>query len=270
MRFFQKRRLTIRGVLSALVVLTAVRSAFNGHYESIFVCLLTLILFAIPTILERGTGIDLPPTLEAVIYVFIFAAEILGEINSFYTRIPHWDSMLHTINGFIMAAVGFALVDIFNRSRRFTFELSPAFLAIVAFCFSMTIGVLWEFFEFGADMLFATDMQKDTVVRSINSVMFNPDGLNIVSHMNIDSLAVNGEDWIARFGGYLDIGLNDTMKDLMVNFIGAFVFAIIGFFYVKHNGTGSFARRFIPVVPSLTPDSSDNGDPPQTNQPEDQ
>ena len=172
----------------------------------------------------------------------------MGEINSYYTKIPYWDTMLHTINGFLMAAIGFTLVDIFNRSERFSVKLSPLFLAIVAFCFSMTVGVLWEFFEFAADTYLHMDMQKDWIVHEINSVMFNPDGLNIVEHVKIDSLIVNGEDWIAKYGGYIDIGLIDTMKDLIVNFIGAVVFSIIGFFYVKSRGQGKFASAFIPRV----------------------
>ena len=153
--------------------------------------------------------------------------------------------------GFLMAAIGFALVDIFNRSERFSVKLSPLFLAIVAFCFSMTVGVLWEFFEFAADSYLHMDMQKDWIVHSINSVLFNPDGLNVVEHVKIDSLIVNGEDWIAKYGGYIDIGLIDTMKDLLVNFVGAVVFSIIGFFYVKSRGKGKFASAFIPRVRSL-------------------
>ena len=244
----KKRRLTVRGILSLLVLLLIVRQFFLHNYEGIFVGILTLILFGIPTFIERKTDIDLPPVLEGIIYCFIFAAEILGEIASFYTKIPYWDTMLHTINGFLMAAIGFALVDIFNRSDRFSVKLSPLFLAIVAFCFSMTVGVLWEFFVFSLDTYFGTDMQKDWIVTAINSVKFDPNGLNVVHHVDIDSLVVNGEDWISKYGGYIDIGLIDTMKDLLVNFIGAVVFSIIGFFYVKSRGKGKFASQFIPKV----------------------
>lgn len=244
----KRRRLTIRGLLSLIVVFVAVRAFLRGNYEHLFVCVLTLALFTVPIFVDRKLGIDLPPALETIIYCFIFAAEIMGEINSYYTKIPYWDTMLHTINGFLMAAIGFALVDIFNRSERFSVKLSPLFPAIVAFCFSMTVGVLWEFFEFGADTYLHMDMQKDWIVHGINSVMFNPDGLNVVEHVKIDSLIVNGEDWIAKYGGYIDIGLIDTMKDLIVNFIGAVVFSIIGFFYVKSRGKGKFASAFIPRV----------------------
>lgn len=148
-----KRRLTIRGVLSALIILVLVRSIIMGSYENAFVCILSLVLFCVPIFLEKHLAIDIPPVMEGIIYCFIFAAEILGEINSFYTLIPGWDTILHTLNGFLVAAVGFCLVDLFNRSEQMTFRLSPLFLSIVAFCFSMTVGVLWEFFEFSMDQL---------------------------------------------------------------------------------------------------------------------
>lgn len=244
----KKRRLTVRGVLSVFIILTLIRAAFMGRYENVFVCVLSLILFTVPLMLERRLSIDIPPLMEAIIYCFIFAAEILGEINSFYTIIPGWDTMLHTINGFLVAAVGFCLVDLFNRSERLTFQMSPLFLALVAFCFSMTVGVLWEFFEFAMDMFFQMDMQKDFVVHHINSVLLNPDGLNIVEREPITELFVNGEDWMTFPGGYIDIGLIDTMKDLLVNFIGAVVFSVIGFFYVKSRGKGKLASSLIPVV----------------------
>lgn len=243
-----RRRLTIRGVLSFFIALTFIRAAFMHRYENMFVCVLSLALFCVPMLIERSLDIDIPPLMEGIIYCFIFAAEILGEINSFYTLIPGWDTMLHTINGFLVAAVGFSLVDLFNRSERFSVKLSPLFLAIVAFCFSMTVGVLWEFFEFGMDQFFGTDMQKDFLVTTINSVTLNPDGLNNVEHLPIESLVVNGQDWMAFPGGYIDIGLIDTMKDLMVNFVGAVVFSIIGFFYVKTRGKGKLAASLIPVV----------------------
>ena len=147
-----------------------------------------------------------------------------------------------------MAAIGFALVDICNRSEKFSMKLSPLFLAVVAFCFSMTVGVLWEFFEFSMDWFFGFDMQKDFFITTINTVSLNPDGLNIVEHIPIESLIVNGEDWMAKYGGYLDIGLIDTMKDLLVNFVGAVVFSVIGYFYTKNREKGSFAEKFIPQV----------------------
>ena len=235
-------------VLRLLVILMMILQIFNRNYENVFLCILTLILLIIPSFIQINLKIELPTALEITILLFIFAAEILGEINSFYTLIPGWDTMLHTLNGFLVAAVGFCLVDLFNRSERMTFRLSPLFLSIVAFCFSMTVGVLWEFFEFSMDQLLHMDMQKDFLVQNINSVLLNPSGLNVVVHEPITSLVVNGQDWMEFPGGYVDIGLIDTMKDLMVNFIGAVIFSIIGFFYVKTRGKGRIASSLIPVV----------------------
>ena len=237
-------------VLRVLVVLIMVAQFFNGNFENVFLCLLTLVLFTIPSFIERTIKIDVPDTLEIIILLFIFAAEILGEIQAYYTQYPGWDTMLHTLNGFLCAAIGFSLVDILNRSDRFTFSLSPVYLAVVAFCFSMTVGVLWEFFEWAMDSFFLLDMQKDAVVNTISTVMLDPTGRNhpqqIKDITDVIVVTADGTQRALGLGGYLDIGINDTMKDLFVNFIGALVFSIIGFFYVKNRGKGRFARRFIP------------------------
>ena len=250
--YANKRTLTVYLFLRALVIAVMVRAFFRGAYENMFMCGLTLVLMILPSILTKKLKIYLPSALEIVILCFIFAAEILGEISSFYINVPHWDTMLHTINGFLCAAVGFALVDLFNRDERFTFKLSPLFLAVVAFCFSMTIGVLWEFFEFSADHFFATDMQKDTIVRQINTVELDETRTNkVVKIKNIDDVIIvhtDGSEESLGLGGYLDIGIIDTMKDLFVNFIGAVVFSILGFIYVKTRGKGKIASSFIPRV----------------------
>lgn len=240
-----KSTFTVYIVLRALVVLCMVLQILKQNYENVFLCALTLILFLVPMMLQVNLKIELPTTLEIIILLFIFAAEILGEIEAYYIKIPNWDTILHTLNGFLMAAIGFSLVDILNREERLKFELSPAFMAIVAFCFSMTVGVVWEFFEFGMDQLFGLDMQKDTILNSISSVMLDPAGGNKPTMIRgITDVAVNGQS--LGLGGYLDIGLHDTMKDLLVNFVGAVVFSVIGYFYIKQKGKGKMAARFIP------------------------
>ena len=161
-------------------------------------------------------------------------------------KIPIWDSILHTTNGFLMAAIGFALIDLFNRSEKFSIKMSPYFVAFFAFCFSMTVGVLWEFFEFSMDQFFGLDMQKDWIVTAINSVKLNPTGANVPIHVDVQSVVINGEQW--NLGGYLDIGLIDTMKDLIVNFIGAVVFSVIGILYLKNRERGKLAASLIPQV----------------------
>ena len=234
-------------ILRVIVLAVAVLEFLLKDYQGVFYCVLTLILLMLPSLFERKFKVELPTGLEITVLVFIFAAEILGELACYYLTVPHWDTMLHTINGFICAAIGFSLVDILNRDNKIKFSLSPFFMAFVAFCFSMTVGVLWEFYEFASDSFLGTDMQKDTVINIIRSVDLNTTGKNIpVVIDNIKNVTVNGVD--LGLGGYLDIGLHDTMKDLIVNFIGAVIFAFIGFFYVKKRGKGKFARQFIPYL----------------------
>ena len=186
--------------------------------------------------------IELPTTLEIIILVFIFSAEILGEIKSFYIVFPMWDTILHTLNGFLAAAIGFSLVDLLNQSERMEFKLSPLFMAIVAFCFSMTIGVLWEFYELFMDQFMGLDMQKDTIIHSFHSVLLDPTKSNIpILVDNIKDVVVNGKS--LGLGGYIDIGLLDTMEDLLVNFIGAFVFSYLWIFLCKKQRKTPFCDK---------------------------
>ena len=232
--------------LRLLVIVIFIRQIIIGGYESAFYCALAYLLLYVPSWVQVKFHIELPPALEITVLCFIYAAEVLGEVNAFYVVVPHWDTMLHTLNGFLAAAVGFAMVVLLNDDERLTFDLSPVFLALVAFCFSMTIGVLWEFFEFGMDWFFHTDMQRDTVINAIHSASLDVTRSNkVVSIPGIQEVLVNGES--LGLGGYLDIGLIDTMKDLFVNFIGAVVFSVTGFFYAKSKGKKrTAAQGFVP------------------------
>jgi hypothetical protein len=250
-----KRSAAVYFVLRALIILVMIRAIFRRDYEAVFVCVLSLLLLLAPAFVERRLRIDLPTTFEIIAMVFVFAAEILGELGEYYVKYPHWDTILHTTNGFLCAAIGFGLVDILNRAEGVGLQLTPLYMAIASFCFAMTIGVLWEFFEFAADCLMHTDMQKDTVIHAIYSVSLNPTGANKAVGIDpVTSVLINGQD--LGLGGYLDIGLYDTMEDLFVNFIGATVFSVIGYFYAKSGRKKKFAKRFIPTVAKETSESA--------------
>ncbi len=294
-------------VLRLIVLAIMIRSFFTGAYEYVLLCLLVIVLLYIPDFLERKLKVEIPSVLEAIVILFIFAAEILGEIEAFYIKIPFWDTMLHTLWGFLAAGIGFALADILNRSQASRLQLTPIYMAIVAFCFSMSAGALWELFEYGVDSILGFDMQKDTIVAAFSSVTLDPTNSNIaIPVTGITETAITTADGtviipggylekdtiVAAFssvtldptnsniaipvtgitetaittadgtviipGGYLDIGLHDSMEDLLVNMAGAIVFSIIGFVYVKNrnNGKGkSFAAHFIPRA--LRPDEKD-------------
>lgn len=240
-----KSSFTVYMILRSLVIIIGVTQFLCGNYQSSFMCLLTLILLMMPSFMQLTLRVELPTMLEIILLLFIFAAQILGELFEFYILFPYWDTMLHTLNGFLAAAIGFSLVSLLNESDRLVFHLSPMFMAIVAFSFSMTIGVLWEMFEFAMDQWFSFDMQKDTIIQSFSTVVLDPAGGNTPYVITgIQDVAINGES--LNLGGYLDIGLIDTMWDLIVNFIGAAVFSVLGAFYVKSKGN-SIISNLIPT-----------------------
>ena len=236
--------------LVVLVIFTLSRSAVRREYSHVFFCLLTLVLFTLPSLVERKLNIMLPDVFEAIVLVFIYSSEILGEINCYYVKIPHWDTMLHTVNGFMFAAFGFALLDIINMNSKIKFKLSPLYLSFMAFCFSMTIGVFWEFFEYYCDRLLGTDMQKDTYITALKTILLDPTNSNtVVNISDISEVVIRyGDGNEAVLGAYIDVGIADTMKDLGVNFVGAVIFSIIGFVYLKQRGKGKIAKQFIPTL----------------------
>lgn len=240
-------------VLRVLVILCMILQIIHGDMNNAFLCLLSLILFTTPYFIEKHFKIELPNTLEIFILLFIFAAEILGEINNFYGVIPFWDTLLHTLNGFLAAGVGFALFDLLNKNVK-SVNLSPLFLSIVAFCFSMTIGVMWEFFEFAADKYVKSDMQKDRIITTVNSVLINEKNENVPIRLdNIEYTIIYGTDKDGNKyetiidDGYLDIGIIDTTKDLFVNFIGAACFSVFGYLYIENRDKYKFVNHFMPT-----------------------
>lgn len=237
-------------VLRFFVILCMVDQGFRGNWNNVVLCLATLILFIMPSILSKKFKVDLPNTLEIIVYLFIFSSTILGEIQNFYGVFAHWDTMLHTLNGFLCAAIGFSLVDILNNHDNFHITMTPSFVALVAFSFSMTVGVMWEFGEFAVDKYLVKDMQKDRIVNRISSVKINENNENepiIIEDINkIEIYSNNNKDIYTIEGGYLELGLIDTMKDLFVNFIGAIIYSILGYLYIKNRDEYKFAERFIP------------------------
>lgn len=242
-----KKSITTYLVLRLLVIICFIRELANGNFQNAMLCVLSLILFLMPFFIEKKFKIKLPSILEIIILLFIFAAEILGEINNFYVSIPHWDTILHTLNGFLCASVGFSLVYLLNEKSD-SIDLSPIFVSLVSFCFSMTIGIAWEFFEYGADTLFNLDMQKDTYTNKINTVKTDLKKDNTVIKYNDIEYTIlydsKGNE-ITKINNYLDIGLHDTMKDLIVNFIGAFTYSIFGYLYIKNKDKLKLAAKFL-------------------------
>ncbi len=232
--------------LSTLAVL--VQGVLVGRWDRVFTGALCLMLFLLPPLVERSFSLQLPATLEISAYLFVFCAGVLGEIGDFYERFPAWDAILHAANGFLFAGFGFCLFSLFEKKRAVRTLPSPAYQSFTAFCFSMTVGVLWEIFEFCTDLFLHTDMQKDSFCDRIYSVLVPTEGGDMFRAEHITRTQIwtaDGESFVLP--GYLDIGLADTVKDLAVNLLGALCFCIIGYIYLKRRRI-VLAARFIPRV----------------------
>ena len=161
-----------------------------------------VIAMLFPGYLRRKAKLNIPTVMISAYAVFLYCAIYLGEVRSFYYLIPHWDTILHTFSGMALGALGFSIVSLLNKSESIAFSLSPIFVAMFAFCFALALDVIWEIYEFSVDYFLNTNMQKYALE--------------------------NGESLIGQ------AALMDTMKDLIVDAIGAFVISVIGYISLKN------------------------------------
>lgn len=174
-------------------------------------CILGLVTIHLPSILERRLRFELPGLLYGFYIVFLYCAIFLGEVRSFYYLFPRWDSILHFFSSMMTGFFGLMVVTILNRDRHVSMNLSPLFVCLFAFCFSVTIGSLWEIYEFLGDGLFGLNMQK---------------------FMTAQGELLIGHD-----------ALRDTMKDIIVDVLGALLASVIGMISIRR-GT----RWYIPTL----------------------
>lgn len=165
-------------------------------------CLLGIVALFIPSIISKKWKISIPSTMYMIYIIFLYAAIFLGEVRDFYYRIPHWDTILHTFSGAALGALGFSVVSLLNKQEKLNVNLSPFFVALFSFCFAITMGVIWEIYEFSFDGLLHLNMQKFAL----------ENGVNLVGRA----------------------ALSDTMKDLIVDSIGALTTSILGYISLKY------------------------------------
>ena len=195
------------------------------QWEAVAICVITLFLFMLPVILSRRLKLHLPPFFQILMLLFIFASMYLGEIQGFFYKYDMWDIVLHFASSLILCYMGFVLILALNSDKKIHLKLDPFFIALFAFCFALTIGTIWEIFEFIIDELLGQNMQKARE-------LFNPDG-------TFDSR----------------LGLMDTMKDICVNAIGALIVSIIGYYYCRKKMIQE--SRFWRVIDEFIKDNPD-------------
>lgn len=200
-------------------------------YQTI-VALLSVAVAAVPYLVERYSGY----TMTMALYVFFQTyclGMLLGDGYNWYYHIPWWDKLMHTSAGVVFAVLGFLLVELTDKQHAVNLWMRAAF----AVCFSVTVSALWEFFEFGLDCFFGTDMQGDTYITFLNSYILGSEAGTVGSISSIDSVIINGQE----MEGYIDIGIIDTMLDMIVETLGAVALAVIAL--MDKSGSPLFTRR---------------------------
>lgn len=228
-------------ILKALVTALMLQKLLAHKMVHAGLCFLTLLLYEIPLLL-RLFRMYTPPLFQITVALFATAANICGEMFEFYLTIPLWDSMLHIIWGFLASIVGVAFFDILSRRNGAIFSFSPGFLLMLALSFAGLTSIVWELFEYGMDTFFATDMQKDCYLSVVNSLLLNPDGINVPVSEAIETVAVNGSIW----NGYIDIGLHDTMTDILLNTIGSLFSSLFIYFGQRKSRSALMFRSLMP------------------------
>jgi len=225
----------IKIILSLTVIYIFIKVLIAKKYVMALVSIITLIFFNLPNLIEKIFRVNFPPLLELSVCLFTFGAIIIGDIFEFYSIIPWWDDLLHFTSGFLFIAVGMFFIDIILKKNKKIY-LPLILKIIISFCFTVTLLTIWECFEYGCDKLLGTDTQKDTIITKINSSELVKDNKSDSKIIDINSLYVNNNNWMNLYGGYIDIGLNDTMNDLLDGFMGALLFSIIDYFCLKNKG----------------------------------
>lgn len=222
----------LRYFLSVIVLGVMVRQIMLREWFLVFACFYTLVMFSLPTIFDKKFKIKFPLAIEITIYLFVFAGEMIGEIGEYFINVVWWDDLLHFTGGVLLLGVGLFLMMRTDKKDK-NLKLPIFYRIAFAFCFTMTLLALWECFEFGCDYFTKSDMQKDTFITSISSVDLNPKKVNKAIKLKINSVEVNGEDWMNKYGGFMDIGLYDTMFDLLCGLLGASVASIFAYFHLR-------------------------------------
>lgn len=174
----------------------------RGDYVLMLIqCLLGLVVLSLPSIMSRRWKFSIPNFIYIMYYLFLYCAIFLGEVLQFYYLVPHWDTILHFFSGAMLGALGFILVSWLNDSEMVRITLTPAFVALFAFCFALSCGAVWEIYEYVFDGLLGLNMQKFTTA----------EGVILSGHA----------------------ALMDTMKDIIVDAISAFLIALIGYGKLK-------------------------------------
>lgn len=240
-----------------ITLILSLAGVFNSDKipENALICLMVSVLLLMPWLFEICFKLYMPILLKVMFMLLIIGGPILGKIYRFYYIIPHWDKLLHTSSGFLFAVIGAMIPQVLDEKNS---NHSQALVLTCAMCFTLSIAVIWEFFEFGMDSFFGTDMQQDTWIPNINSYLLGTEKGNLGSIYGINSLIINGKEIATQ--GYLDIGLIDTMHDMLVCTLGGLIYCVCSVLYCKSVKALSWFSNIVPIKPDACTVSADEAE----------
>jgi hypothetical protein len=194
----------IAGIVFSTNSKTFIFDRSNIEYIKISLqCILGLVLVFLPSALEHRFKITFSNEMHILFVLFLYGAIILGEVRGYYRKFFHWDTLLHTLSGVMLSSFGFCIIDIINKSKKINLGLSDWFMSFFSFCIAIMLDTLWEIIEFIMDVFMDLNMQQYIL----------PDGTVLAGHY----------------------ALVDTMKDLIVDAIGALIISIIGYTILRRH-----------------------------------
>lgn len=198
-------------IFRILLIVAIISGIIFENWINVFTAVLTLIVTFLPYIITKKMDIKLPTSFMVAILSFIFAAQFLGELNSFYYKYWWWDTMLHTIFGITMGFIGFIATLVLNKSEKIT--LSPVYVAVFSFTLSLAAGTIWEIFEFFMDQVFGTNMQKSGLIDTMQDLIVNTIGALFTSIVGYLYLKYERHK---VFGKLMDEFINEN-KDMFID-----------------------------------------------------
>jgi hypothetical protein len=201
-------------VLQVLLVIELAVVLIGRQWFNAVLIVAIVAVTAAPFIFRERLPVVIPAEFQLLAGLFVFGSLYLGEVRGFYERIWWWDLALHLGSGLLLGVLGFLLVYVLNENDRIDLHMQPRFVALFAFVFAVSLGALWEIFEFTMDQLFGTNMQEPML----------------------------GDD----------SGLTDTMWDLIVDSVGAAAISLYGWFFLSR-GSRSFVEEWIAKFVATNP-----------------
>ena len=186
----ERIELHVAGVLQVAILFITAGAIYQGLWLTAFNGTIVFLLTFAPAAIEQRLNLVLTVEFTLVTCFFLFASFVLGEVGDFYEQIWWWDLALHGLSALTIGVIGFLGIYVFHMTRRI--HIAPGWIATITFAIAVSLGTIWEIFEFAMDWYFGLNMQKSGLVDTMTDLSINALGAAIAAA--IGYFYVYGED----------------------------------------------------------------------------